>query len=178
MFFDMEPQLLIEFHNTVINSLDKKEILPVVINNPLVSDRYKRGEFADEYYGILFSCLDHLANNDLDSCVICSSDDIEDSSVTGDYIYWGGQVTDNLSFILMEATHPWHYPHRAILYDPNFRIHISAGTPKIMISSGSREELSKFFITDRPSKEVALKEILQRFDRPKLIDVYEKGEHW
>ncbi|MCM1221774.1 MAG: hypothetical protein NC548_45620 [Lachnospiraceae bacterium] len=177
MEFGAEFQCLINFRNEILSSLNSNNF-PQEVRSQTLLNKYTSDNSCESNYNALFDAMDWIANNVLESVAICGSDDIGESDECGSYIYWGGIVSYDLAFIYMEATHPWHYPHRAILYDPIMKIHVSGINSSVLVTQGVQKELSTFFIADRRTKENSLKEMLKRFDRPRLIDVYEKGDRW
>jgi len=174
---DVSYIALWRFYGEILSHM-KPGIFPQEIRSKNLRDTYLGNDPYEGFFDVIFTSMDWIVNNDIDAVSVCASDDIEDGGVCGDYIYWASSLSPDLAFIYMEATHPWHYPHRAILYDPKMRINIAGSNSSILVTEGSERYIERFRIPDEDRRIASIKELLQEFDRPRLIDVYEKGDSW
>lgn len=164
---DISYHYLFIFYTEVLE-ISKRDDLPAVIGSRFLRRKYKNKLGFEGYFDILFNSLNWIVENTGYGIHICDSEDIEDPSTYGDYCYWGGNVSNGLGFIFMESSHPWHFPHRAILYGPEMKITIDGDTSDILVAASSPEEFEKFHIGDPDFQKETLMDLLKQFDRPRL----------
>lgn len=173
---DISYHYLFIFYTEVME-IAKRDSLPTIIGSRYLRQKYKNKLAFDGYFDILFNSMNWIVENTEYAIHVCDSEDIEDPSVYGDYSYWGGTVSNGLGFIFMESSHPWHFPHRAILYGPEMKITIDGDTSDILVATSNMNEFEKFHINDPKIQKETLKYLLMEFDRPKLWK-REEGDVW
>lgn len=118
--------------------------------------------FPNSFHNVLFDSLIDIGFEE-----ICTSDDVGDTEITGDYSY---NIYNNPQLqywaLWLESSHPFVYPHRLWIFDMHYQINIEASSSCITIGEGfdnidisNPSEVRAWFIY-----------ILQHSDRPSIID--------